>query len=133
MFGIGIEVQGLWCPRCHDVIYSRARHDFHSCSCGGVSVDGGFEYMRGLQSIDLPGPVESVKLLVQATKDELYDDWNRRINEYGIIRSEEVDESAIRRLRAPELAPPETSHRHSRLRLLGMAILKWTRALISRR
>ena len=34
------------CKKCEDVIYSRHRHDFVSCKCGAVSVDGGMDYAR---------------------------------------------------------------------------------------
>lgn len=34
------------CLRCGDEIESCHRHDFRSCSCGSVSVDGGKDYLR---------------------------------------------------------------------------------------
>ncbi|MCR4708200.1 MAG: hypothetical protein K5746_09690 [Clostridiales bacterium] len=34
------------CNHCGDVIESAYRHDFRSCSCGCVSVDGGHDYLR---------------------------------------------------------------------------------------
>lgn len=34
------------CKHCGDVIESNHLHDFKSCSCGKVSVDGGHEYLR---------------------------------------------------------------------------------------
>lgn len=34
------------CLQCGDVIESRNRHDFQTCSCGNVSVDGGLSYIR---------------------------------------------------------------------------------------
>jgi hypothetical protein len=34
------------CKKCGDVIYSRHRHDFVTCKCGNVAVDGGQEYLR---------------------------------------------------------------------------------------
>lgn len=41
-----MKITGLICPTCKYVIYSRARHDFRSCFCGGLSIDGGFDYMK---------------------------------------------------------------------------------------
>lgn len=39
------------CLRCDDEIESKHRHDFVSCSCGNVFVDGGLSYLRrGFQS-----------------------------------------------------------------------------------
>lgn len=37
---------GIWCLECHTITYSRYRHDFHSCKCGKVSVDGGPAYTK---------------------------------------------------------------------------------------
>lgn len=34
------------CLKCKDVIASRHRHDFQTCSCGELSVDGGYDYLR---------------------------------------------------------------------------------------
>ena len=34
------------CNHCGDVIESTYRHDFKTCSCGCVSVDGGHDYLR---------------------------------------------------------------------------------------
>lgn len=34
------------CKHCGDVIESKARHDFVTCSCGCVFVDGGLAYSR---------------------------------------------------------------------------------------
>lgn len=34
------------CKKCQDVIESKHRHDFVSCKCGAVCVDGGKDYTR---------------------------------------------------------------------------------------
>jgi hypothetical protein len=34
------------CIHCGDIIESRNRHDFVTCSCGCCSVDGGTDYLR---------------------------------------------------------------------------------------
>jgi hypothetical protein len=34
------------CLQCFDVIESRHRHDYVTCSCGSISVDGGLAYLR---------------------------------------------------------------------------------------
>ena len=41
-----ILVNRIKCKKCGDVIESKNRHDFQSCSCGAVSVDGGLDYIR---------------------------------------------------------------------------------------
>ena len=40
------------CLLCEDVIFSRSVHDFQSCKCGNISVDGGREYDRRLYKSD---------------------------------------------------------------------------------
>ena len=34
------------CARCGDIIESTHRHDFVTCGCGEISVDGGHAYLR---------------------------------------------------------------------------------------
>ena len=34
------------CNTCGDIIESKYLHDFKSCSCGRVAVDGGQDYLR---------------------------------------------------------------------------------------
>lgn len=34
------------CKLCGDIIESKSVHDFVTCSCGAVSVDGGHNYLR---------------------------------------------------------------------------------------
>jgi ribosomal protein L37AE/L43A len=78
------KVTAVICPNCKDKIYSRARHDFRSCTCGDTFVDGGFDYLRtGFKTV----PPERIELEVGATKNELYDDWNRGTNKFGIIKA----------------------------------------------
>jgi tRNA(Ile2) C34 agmatinyltransferase TiaS len=34
------------CNKCGDTIESKSRHDFVTCKCGELSVDGGLDYTR---------------------------------------------------------------------------------------
>ena len=34
------------CKKCGDIIESKYRHNFVTCSCGACSVDGGLDYLR---------------------------------------------------------------------------------------
>jgi len=34
------------CAKCGDIIWSAHRHDFKSCKCEAISVDGGMDYIR---------------------------------------------------------------------------------------
>ena len=36
----------IQCNKCKDIIESKTQHDFVTCKCGAVSVDGGKDYLR---------------------------------------------------------------------------------------
>lgn len=87
-----MKINAIKCGQCDDTVFSRARHDMRSCSCGHCSIDGGFDYTKvnGLfftfVEVDLP-----------VTRDQLYQDWNCSKNIYGVIKNEEVSKpKAIR-------------------------------------
>lgn len=41
------------CLKCGDVVVSTHHHDFRSCGCGKVAVDGGLDYIRRVGHLDL--------------------------------------------------------------------------------
>ena len=41
-----IETNEARCLSCGDVIRSQYTHDFNTCSCGNLSVDGGLSYRK---------------------------------------------------------------------------------------
>lgn len=54
------------CKNCNDIIRSKNRHDFVSCKCGKVSVDGGSWYSK------ISGDLSSIELMIvpyTCTKD----------------------------------------------------------------
>lgn len=77
------RVVTITCGSCGDEVFSRARHDFRSCSCRKVHIDGGFDYTKaGFH------PDTSYRMrhrYVHATRAELFDDWNRNIDKFGKI------------------------------------------------
>lgn len=79
-------VTAVQCPKCKAKIYSRAVHDYHSCPCGHVSVDGGFDYFKVActTAAEAPSVTEQIPLLTVSKKD-LYDDWALEKNKYGVI------------------------------------------------
>ena len=79
-----MKVNAIICPGCGDTIYSRARHDFRTCSCGKTYIDGGFDYIRA--GSKYPTGVNSKRITVNATKKELNDDWNLYGDKYGLIK-----------------------------------------------
>ncbi len=78
-------VNAIECPDCGDVVYSRAHHDYRNCSCGGIAIDGGFEYSK-ISYKDENSRPKNVALEISASKKELYDDWNYGKNKFGLVK-----------------------------------------------
>ena len=79
-----MKILAVKCKICNDIIYSRAQHDFHWCSCKNIAVDGGFEYNK--ITFKNFSDLEEVEIEVNVSKKELYNDWNLNENKYGIVR-----------------------------------------------
>lgn len=56
------------CLSCGDKIVSKHRHDFVTCTCGAISVDGGQSYLRRV------GDFENAMDLSWSLPDEVYND-----------------------------------------------------------
>lgn len=41
-----IHKNAIKCDECGSVVESKTRHDYVSCACGAISVDGGHDYLR---------------------------------------------------------------------------------------
>jgi len=82
-----MKIKAIKCLNCDDIIYSRGLHDYRCCSCGSVCVDGGFDYFK--VSANNLSKVKYIEIEIDATKEELYQDWDLGINKYGLIRKEE--------------------------------------------
>lgn len=84
-----IVQNAVTCLGCGDTIVSKHRHDYVTCSCGSVAVDGGQEYLRRV------GYIEGAVDLSWSLPDEVYNacadavqnaiDTNR--NKYGIANA----------------------------------------------
>lgn len=48
MSEIEIVLNQVQCLNCGDIIQSHHRHDFKTCNCGSLTVDGGSDYIRRL-------------------------------------------------------------------------------------
>lgn len=46
------KLNRIKCAKCGEIIVSMHRHDFVTCSCGSVSVDGGNDYCRYVGDFD---------------------------------------------------------------------------------
>lgn len=84
-----MKILAIKCKNCLDIIYSRARHDFRSCSCGKVSIDGGFDYSRIVAE---PEDFTNIEIEIPVTKYDLYKDWNNKIDSFGLIKGYKEDE-----------------------------------------
>lgn len=93
-----VKVTCIECPNCKDIIYSRAVHDYHSCTCEGLFIDGGFDYTR-YGGREMTDDVELFnKFIIGVDKADLYQDWNHRENKYGTIKAEGREVKEIRKI-----------------------------------
>ena len=81
-----MTVRGFKCLMCGDTVISRAQHDFVTCYCGNVSVDGGQKTdFFGVSIIDT-NKSEFKHLELDITSDDLYNDYNTEKDKYNLIR-----------------------------------------------
>lgn len=95
MFNIKpVKIPALKCQDCGDIIFSRTQRDCRHCSCGKIFVDGGFTTYGGRHGFSgkIPIPLE---ITVDASRAELYTDWNEGIDKFGRIKNGTI--SGIRR------------------------------------
>jgi hypothetical protein len=79
-----MKVNTVTCPVCNTTLFSRSRHDFRSCGCEFQTfVDGGFDYFR-YGGKDL-SQITRGEMEINATKQELYDDWNYSMDVFGKV------------------------------------------------
>jgi len=84
-----MTIKALRCPLCGDAVYSRARHDMRYCSCKSISADGGFDYTKISYDTEKLGDKQPtwIDVTVDATKKELYHDWNTGADKFGLIKA----------------------------------------------
>ena len=63
-----IVQNAVTCKKCDDFIVSKHRHDFVTCSCGTISIDGGQAYLRRV------GDLEQYLDMSWEIPDEVYND-----------------------------------------------------------
>lgn len=84
-----IVQNAVQCITCGDFIVSKHRHNYVTCSCGAISVDGGQEYLRRI------GDMGSAIDLSWQLSDELYEACAQAVkfaidsgrNKYGIANA----------------------------------------------
>lgn len=106
------------CDLCGDIIISRARHDYHKCSCNNVTIDGGGYLVYGNNEVKTPsflsgssrvgGKVESSYSIIDYEKGFpvenyfelqalLFNDWNKREDKYKILKKGDLHNNGINR------------------------------------
>jgi hypothetical protein len=84
------KLNAIQCPKCCDVVFSRARHDMRQCSCGAVAIDGGASYTKvSFEPGYFPFLFE-IELVGKMFLDNLFQDWNQKINALGLIKKQDV-------------------------------------------
>lgn len=75
------------CDKCGDKPFSANVHDFRSCKCGSIAVDGGMDYLRRVGNIDAytDMSIEVPQEAVDAAKDAIK--WAKETgrNDLGLI------------------------------------------------
>ena len=83
-----MKIKAIQCPNCKDVIFSRTRHDYRSCGCDAIGIDGGFDYFK----MSFKGKVpKELEINVDATRQELFNDWNNGNDKFGIINKQDKE------------------------------------------
>ena len=78
-----MKVRGVECQECGDFVFSRVRHDMRYCSCKSSAADGGQEPQGYIRTL---GPcVTKTREVPDATRSELFEDWNTGADKYGLI------------------------------------------------
>lgn len=77
-----MNIRAIKCTNCGDTIYSRANHDYMTCTCGKCSIDGGQDSEYYWVSADADY-VEDATFEMDTTLQELYDDWNEGTDKLG--------------------------------------------------
>jgi hypothetical protein len=84
-----MKVTAIRCPLCKDTVYSRARHDYRSCGCQSVAIDGGQNaYFRVSYNPERTGIINTIEVDLgdEVTLQDLHRDWNESIDKLGIIK-----------------------------------------------
>lgn len=89
-----MKIFGLKNKKTGEIIYSRTVHDFHWDSTEMIAVDGGFDYLRYMYKNGAEFDRVTFEL-PNVTKQDLYNDWNNQIDNYGWLSEEKANEQNI--------------------------------------
>jgi hypothetical protein len=74
------------CAKCKEIIFSVHRHDYKSCECGAIAVDGGQDYIKRVgnrENIIERSMILDEKIIIECTKAAQWGVDTGR-NAYGI-------------------------------------------------
>ena len=83
-------VNAVECKECDATDYSRTHEDVRMCTCGRVTVMGGQEHFKF--DVYTNPTYEVKKIKVEASAQELYDDWESMEDKFGLIKHETKEE-----------------------------------------
>lgn len=81
-------VRAIKCEECNTTVYSRAREDVRECECGRVRVYGGFLSHFKYDIKDEKTKYKTLKMNIQATPNDLYDDYETMEDKFGLIKQQ---------------------------------------------
>jgi hypothetical protein len=67
------------CLSCGDVLESKYRHDFMTCSCGCVSVDGGMDYIKRCGSFNNIEELTESRRFSETELNSYIDEYTRQM------------------------------------------------------
>ena len=84
-----MKISAIQCPKCLNVVFSRARHDMRGCSCRQVAIDGGRDYNKVSYQDSAPH-VFDIHLVGGLDQPALFHDWNNGKDKFGLIKTKKV-------------------------------------------
>jgi len=79
-------VRAIQCEECDTTVYSRTIEDLRECECGRVMVYGGCMSHFKFEIKDKKTKFKTIKMNIQATPNDLYDDYESMEDEFGLIK-----------------------------------------------
>ena len=88
-------VKAVKCKECNTTVYSRVTEDVRECECGRIRVYGGFKAHFKYDVKDSKTNYQTIKVSIDATPDDLYDDYESMEDKFGLVKPEENNLSYI--------------------------------------
>jgi len=85
------------CKSCQEVIYSASVHDYKSCKCRNIAVDGGTSYLRrvgnplGYKDLSIEIEEESLNRVIDTAQEMVDTGRNTRGIVYGVLRQLRIE------------------------------------------